>query len=49
MDGDTVLGEKIMAINSGDWRVVELEVVIDQPGEHTITVGTLSKTINIAE
>ncbi|MBR5109607.1 MAG: hypothetical protein IK099_05380 [Clostridia bacterium] len=49
LDGDTVIGEKIMAINSGDWRVVELEVVIDQPGEHTITVGTLSKTINITE
>ena len=48
-DGDAVLAEKIMAVNSGDWRVVEMEVTIDQPGEHTITVGDLSKTINIVD
>lgn len=48
-DGETVLGEKIMAVNSGDWRVVELEVTIDQPGEHVITIGDLSKTITITE
>lgn len=48
-DGDTVLAEKIMAVNSGDWRVVEIEVTIDEPGEHNITVGDLSKIINIVE
>ena len=48
VDGE-VSAEKIMAINSGDWRVLKMEITIDQPGEHTITVGDLTKTINIAE
>ncbi len=48
-DGETVLAEKIMAVNGGDWRVVEMEITLDTAGEHTITVGNLSKTINIAE
>ena len=41
--------EKIMAINGGDWRVVELQMTIDQPGEHTVSVGGMTKTINITE
>ena len=48
VDGE-VNAEKIMAINSGDWRAVEMQLLIDQPGEHTITVGDMSGTINIAE
>ena len=48
-DGDTVIAEKIMAVNSGDWRVVEMELTIDTAGDHTITVGDLSKTISIVE
>lgn len=48
VDGQ-VYAEKIMAINGGDWRVLEMELTIDQPGEHTITVGNLTKTIQIAE
>ena len=38
-----------MAVNGGDWRVLKMEITIDQPGEHTVTVGNLTKTINIAE
>ena len=48
VDGE-VNAEKIMAINSGDWRVLKMDITIDQPGEHTVTVGSLTKTINIAE
>ncbi len=48
-DGETLLGEKLMALTSGSWRVLKMDVVIDQAGEHTITVGNLSSTINIAE
>ncbi|MBQ7455214.1 MAG: hypothetical protein IJS53_02115 [Clostridia bacterium] len=48
VDGE-VNAEKLMAIHSGDWRVVTMELTIDQPGEHTITVGTLSGTLNLAE
>ena len=44
-----VIAKKIMAVNSGDWRVVEMELTVDQPGEHTITIGDLSKTISIVE
>ena len=46
---DAVIAQKIMAVNGGSWRVVELTLTVDQPGEHTITVGDLSKTINIIE
>ena len=48
-DGEEVIAEKIMAVTGGSWRVVEMTVTIDEPGEHTITVGDLTKTINIAE
>lgn len=47
-DGE-VIARKIMAVNGGSWRVVELDLTISEPGEHTITVGDLSKTINILE
>ena len=46
---DAVIAEKIMAVNGGDWRVVEMTLTVDQPGEHVITIGDLSKTINILE
>ena len=46
---DEVIAEKIMAVNGGQWRVVEMTLTVDQPGEHTITVGDLSKTISIVE
>ena len=49
MDGDTVLAEKIMAVTGGGWRVLKMDVTLDQPGEHTITVGNVSGTITIAE
>ena len=48
-DGDTVIAEKLMAVNGGCWRVVEMEIVLDTAGEHTITVGDLVKTITISE
>ena len=48
VDGE-VAAEKIMAINSGDWRVLSMELTIDQPGDHEITIGGVTKTINIAE
>ena len=48
-DGETVIGEKIMALTAGSWRVLKLEVTLDTPGEHTITVGSLNGTINVAE
>ena len=47
VDGE-LASEKIMAINSGDWRVVEMPITIDVPGEHTITIGDMSAVINIA-
>ena len=47
-DGE-VIAEKIMAVNGGSWRVVEMTLTVDQPGEHVITVGDLTKTIQITE
>lgn len=48
-EGDKVLAEKLMALTAGSWRVLKLDVTFDEPGEHTITIGNLSATINIAE
>ena len=46
---DAVIAEKIMAVNGGSWRVIEMTLTISEPGEHTITIGDLSKTISIVE
>ena len=46
---DAVIAEKIMAVNGGSWRVIEMMLTISEPGEHTITIGDLSKTISIIE
>lgn len=44
-----VVAEKIMAVNGGSWRVVEMSLTVNEPGEHTITIGDLSKVVNIVE
>ena len=38
-----------MAVNGGAWHVLKMTLTIDQPGEHTITIGNLTKTISIVE
>ena len=46
-DGETVIAEKIMAVNANSWRVVELPVTLEGAGEHTVTVGNLSAIITV--
>jgi len=46
-DGDTLIAEKIMSVNGGSWRVVQVDITLDTVGEHTITLGDLTGTINI--
>ena len=48
-DGDMLIAQKTMAISGGSWRVVQMELTLNTVGEHTITVGTLSATINVVE
>ena len=48
-DGDTLLAEKLYAVEGGSWRVVEIEIALDQPGDHLIRVGDLTQTLTIAE
>ena len=43
--GDKVVGEKLMAVNGGSWRVVAMDLVFDTPGEHELTIGDLSATV----
>ena len=47
MEGETVVAEKLMAVNGGSWRVVSLDLVFEAAGEHTITIGGLSATITV--
>ena len=46
VDG-VLAAEKIMAVNGNSWRIVEFEIVIDETGEHVITLGDLETTITV--
>ncbi|MDR1598540.1 MAG: hypothetical protein LBS11_01465 [Oscillospiraceae bacterium] len=46
-DGDTLAAEKIVAVNGGSWRVVEIDVTISEPGERAISLGGQTGTITI--
>ena len=48
-DGDTLLAEKLYAVEGGSWRIVAMDIVLDQPGEHVIRPGDLTQTLTIAE
>ena len=48
-DGDTLIAEKSYGINSGSWRIAEIEIVLDTPGEHTLTVGDITRPFNVSE
>ena len=44
-DGDKLLNEKLMAVNNNSWRIVEMDVTFDEPGEHILRVGDLETMI----
>ena len=44
MEGDTVLAEKFVALDAGQFRVITMELTLDA-GEHTISLGDMSTTI----
>lgn len=44
MEGDTVLAEKFVAVDGGQFRVNTMEITLDA-GEHTISLGDMSTTI----
>lgn len=44
MEGDTVLAEKFVAVDGGQFRVITMELTLDA-GEHTISLGDMSTTI----
>lgn len=48
-DNGQLIAEKTMAVNGGSWRVVEIYITIDEPGEHTITLGDQVGTLTVAE
>lgn len=48
MDGETVAAEKFVALDEGQFRVITVELTLEA-GEHTITVGDLSKTVVVEE
>ena len=43
-----VVAEKIMTVEGGSWRVVQMELTLDA-GEYTIEVGDQTGTITITE
>lgn len=47
LDCEKVLAETIEAVNGNSWRVVTLDLVFDEAGEHTVTIGDLSAVITV--
>lgn len=48
-DGDTLIAEKLMAVNGGSWRVFSADITLNTVGEHTIRVGDLESMITVTE
>ncbi|MBO4884246.1 MAG: hypothetical protein J5602_02935, partial [Clostridia bacterium] len=44
-----VVAEKIMTVEGGSWRVVQMEITVDAPGDYTIEIGDAAGAITIAE
>lgn len=44
-----VVAEKIMTVEGGSWRVVQMDITVDAPGDYTIEVADTAGTIKIAE
>jgi len=44
-----VVAEKIMTVEGGSWRVVQMDITVDAPGDYTIEIGDAVNTIKIAE
>ena len=48
MNGE-VVAKKIMTVEGGSWRVVQMDITIAEPGEYTIAIGDAEGTLTIAE
>ena len=46
-DGDQVVGSQVVSVEGGDFAIVTMKVTLDGAGEHTITVGENSLTVNV--
>ena len=44
-----VVAEKIMTVEGGSWRVVQMDITVSDPGDYTIGIGDIEGTIRIAE
>lgn len=44
MDGDQVIGEKFIAVDEGQFRVISMEVSLEA-GEHIISIGDMSEKV----
>ena len=48
VNGEPV-AQKIMTVEGGSWRVVQIDITVDAPGDYTIELGDQAGTIKIAE
>lgn len=46
-DKDQVVGSQLVSVEGGDFAIVTMEVTLEGAGEHTITVGENSLTVNV--
>ncbi len=48
-DGETLIADKIEAVNGGEWRIVTMDLVFEAAGDHILTIGDLSAVITVEE
>ena len=44
-----VVAEKIMTVEGGSWRVLQMDITLETAGEYTIQVGDQVGTITVVE
>ena len=47
MDGESIVGSKLMAVNGGDWRICKMDITLEGAGEHVLAVGGLSASVTV--
>lgn len=47
LDNGKVIETKTMAVTGGSWRVLKADIVLDEAGEHAITIGDQAQSLTV--
>lgn len=48
-DNGTTIATRTMAVTGQSWRIMKLDIALEGVGEHVLSIGNLSATINVVE